>query len=415
MAYLRKLDNGKYQATVRLKGINKFKTFSTKKSANLWAAKLDKHIKLIPTLTNTQLLSLSDDDIESMGGADLFKKLGVELFCIRHAAKLEVINQLNKKELPLLTAEQIEEMGGLELFKHAGKDNRIRYRTFQSVCDEYFESWCEKYKDKDNQMQRVKFWCDIFGDRIITDIDLFDIREQLDELIEAGQRLATVSRKKAVLSSIFKYALSECYIDRNIVRDAVVGNDSKPRNRILSNDERTRLLEACRQSKWSKMYLLVLLAMTTGARKGELLNLRWSDVSFPSSNGRLEDTKNGSSRTLVFPIIVMEELKRFQEVGNGLIFGSECNSNKPKDIRKSWAVTLKVAGISAKDTGAIEKFTFHCLRHGFCSALSDSGKELSEIAEMAGHKSVQTTMRYIHQGEDRKREIVDQLTKSFGL
>lgn len=104
-----------------------------------------------------------------------------------------------------------------------------------------------------------------------------------------------------------------------------------------------------------------------------------------------------------------------QKIGKGLVFESERNSNKAKDFRKVWAAALKVAEISGKDIDTVEKFTFHCLRHGFCSALSDSGKELSDIAGMAGHKSVQTTMRYIHQGEGRKREVVDQLTKSLGL
>jgi len=415
MAYIRKLGNGKYQATVRLKGINKFKTFATKKSANSWAAKLDKHIKLIPTLTKTQLLSLSDDDIESMGGVELFKKLGVDLFSTRHAAKLEAVERISKKELPHLTAQQIDEMGGIEIFRHAGKEGRIRYKTFQSVCDEYLEYWCGHYKDESNQIRRVKFWCDILGNRIITDIDLFDIREQLDAMIKSGQRLVTVNRKKAVLSSIFKYALSECYIDRNIVRDAIVGSDSKPRSRVLSDDERVKLLAACEQSKWDKLYLLVLLAITTGARKGELLQLRWNDIDFQSSSGRLEDTKNGSSRVLIFPSIVIQELRRFQEVGKGLIFESEHKPNQSKDIRKSWAAALKAAAISDKDTDLVEKFTFHCLRHGFCSALSDAGKELSEIAEMAGHKSIQTTMRYIHQSKGRKRQIIDELSESFGL
>lgn len=58
---------------------------------------------------------------------------------------------------------------------------------------------------------------------------------------------------------------------------------------------------------------------------------------------------------------------------------------------------------------------FHCLRHGFCSALSDSGKEINQIANLAGHKSIQTTMRYIHQGSEQKRKIVDELAQAFCL
>lgn len=421
MAYIRVLNSGKYQATVRRNGINKFKTFTTKKDANSWATKLDKHIKLIPTLTDTQILSLSDVDIELMGGADLFKKLGVDLFKVKHAAQLEAINLLSKKELPLLTAQQIESMGGVELFEHAGKGSRIRYKTFNEVCDEYFIDWSKTHKDIKNQLSRVKLWCDIFGKRIITDIDLFDIREQIDLMILDGQRLVTVSRKKAVLSSIFKYALSRAYIDRNIVRDVVVGNDSKTRKRVLSSEERYKLLEACQQSSWNKLYLLVLMGLFTGARKSELLELRWQDIDFKlsktilSKTAGLDDTKNTDSKVLVFPSIVMNELKRFHSGDIGLIFESERKAGVPFDFKKVWAVALKKAGIKDKDTPEEEKFTFHSLRHGFCSALSDGGKELSDIAEMAGHKSVQTTMRYIHQSVDRKQQIMDELEETFNL
>ncbi len=117
----------------------------------------------------------------------------------------------------------------------------------------------------------------------------------------------------------------------------------------------------------------------------------------------------------------MTELKRFQEVGVGLIFPSDKISNQPMDFRKAWSKALSAANISEKDvlnedgTVKLEKFTFHCLRHGFCSALSDSGKEINQIALLAGHKSIQTTMRYIHQGRNQKQLIVDELARDFRL
>ena len=117
----------------------------------------------------------------------------------------------------------------------------------------------------------------------------------------------------------------------------------------------------------------------------------------------------------------MTELKRFQEVGTGLIFPSEEKPSQPMDFRKTWSKALRAANISEKDvfnadgTVKLEKFTFHCLRHGFCSALSDAGKEINQIANLAGHKSIQTTMKYIHQGRDQKRQIVDELAQAFSL
>jgi integrase len=363
------------------------------------------------------VLALSEADIEDMGGEELFRQLDVDLFALRHQAQLAAINALSKKELLQLSPQEIERMGGAELFLQAGK--RIRYKTFREVCTEYLIKWNKK--DYQGQLQRVNYWCAIFGDRIMTDIDIFDMREHIDSMIDAGERASTINRKKAVLSSVYKFALSRGYVDANIVRSVVVDDDTKRRDRVLNDEERQRLIKACQESHWNKLYLLVLMAMTTGARRGELMRLRWCDVNFKDSTGYLGDTKNGTSRELHFAPVVMTELKRFQEVGTGLLFPSEEKPNQPMDFRKAWSKVLKAANISDKDIlnsdGSIrlEKFTFHCLRHGFCSALSDSGKEINQIAKLAGHKSIQTTLRYIHQGRDQKRQIVEELVQAFNL
>ncbi len=417
MAYIRALANGHFRADVRMKGIIKNKTFPSQSLAQTWANKIEHSIKIIPNMDQSQLLTLSDADIEGMGGEELFKQLGVDLFTIRNQVRLKTINALTKKELLQLSPQEIELMGGAELFLQAGK--RIRYKTFREVCNEYLSRWNKK--DYSGQMQRVNYWCQVFGDRIMTDIDIFDLREHIDSMTDEGVRATTINRKKAVLSSVYKFALSRGYVDANIVRNVVIDDDTKRRDRVLSNDERERLIKACQESHWDKLYLIVLMAMTTGARKGELMNLRWCDVSFKDNTGYLGDSKNGTSRELHFAPVVMTELKRFQEVGIGLIFPSDEKPSQPMDFRKAWSKALRTANISEKDilntdgSVKLEKFTFHCLRHGFCSALSDSGKEINQIAKLAGHKSIQTTMRYIHQGRDQKRHIVDELARAFNL
>ncbi len=417
MAYLRALANGRYRADIRMKGIVKNKTFSTQILAQAWADKIESSIRNIPNLSQAELIALSDSDIEALGGAEMFKQLDVDLFIIRHQVQLELINKLSKKELLQLSPHDIERMGGVELFNQAGK--RIRYKTFREVCDEYLSRWNKK--DYVGQMQRINYWCSIFGDRIMTDIDIFDLREHIDSMIDDGQRLTTINRKKAVLSSLYKFALSRGYVDENIARNIVTDDDTKQRNRVLSEEERNKFISACKTSHWDKLYLLVLMAITTGARKGELMSLRWSDIDFKDNIGHLADTKNGASRELHFAPVVMSELKRFQEVGKGLIFLSNAKPSQPMDFRKAWINALNDANISGKDimnldgTLKQEKFTFHCLRHGFCSALSDSDKEINQIAKLAGHKSIQTTMRYIHQGREQKRMIVDELAQRFSL
>ena len=102
-------------------------------------------------------MALSDADIDSMGGEELFKQLEVDLFAIRHSAKLAAINALSKKELLHTPPQDIERLGGAELFLQAGK--RIRYKTFREVCTEYLSRWNKKdYQGHHSQVG----WASVF-------------------------------------------------------------------------------------------------------------------------------------------------------------------------------------------------------------------------------------------------------------
>jgi integrase len=417
MAHLRKLANGNVRADVRMKGVLKNKTFPSETLALAWAEKLEYNIRLIPVLDRDQLSALTDDEIANMGGADLFLQLGVDIESIRNQAKIEAINALNKSQLLALSMQEIDKMGGVELFLSLYK--RIRYKTFNQVCEEYLASW--KKKDYVGQMQRTAYWCSLWGERMITDIDVFDVQDHIDTLIKEKVRASTIIRKKAVLSGIFNFAVSKSYVDNNFIPSIIIDNDTINRERVLSAEERNKLIDACKISSWNRLYLLVLMAMTTGARRGELLKLKWKDVSFNEHIAHIIDSKIGTNREIHLIKTIMDELNRFKSNPNELIFSSKRKPNKPFNFRKVFSKALMIAKISEIDVldsdGFVvtEKFTFHCLRHGFCTQLSDSGKELSQIAKMAGHKSLQTTMRYIKQDKNQKRQITNELAQAFGL
>jgi len=94
MAYLRALANGHFRADVRMKGIVKNKTFNSLVIARAWADKIEYSIKTLPNLNQSQLMALSEAEIDSMGGDELFKLLGIDLFAIRNQVQLETINNL---------------------------------------------------------------------------------------------------------------------------------------------------------------------------------------------------------------------------------------------------------------------------------------------------------------------------------
>ncbi|HHZ69387.1 MAG TPA: site-specific integrase [Methylococcaceae bacterium] len=117
----------------------------------------------------------------------------------------------------------------------------------------------------------------------------------------------------------------------------------------------------------------VLMVLTTGMRKGELDALRWNDIDFDRGLAMLHKTKNGSVRYTPIPEVTMEEVKKYREVGNTLIFQSTRDPDKAFDFRKQWLACLKLA--------EIENFRWHDMRHDTASTLARDGKTLKEIAE----------------------------------
>jgi integrase len=115
---------------------------------------------------------------------------------------------------------------------------------------------------------------------------------------------ATVNRRVAAISAVIAHGIEELeLLDNNPARMRVL-TENKQRNRLLTEDEPIRLLDACRDFKSGladaqpepALYLLARLAMMTGARAGELLKLRWSDVNLEDGYIIFRDTKNGDIR-----------------------------------------------------------------------------------------------------------------------
>jgi hypothetical protein len=109
---------------------------------------------------------------------------------------------------------------------------------------------------------------------------------------------ATVNRYIATLSHLFSFAVKERrLIDRNPIGDIRRKKEPRGRTRFLSDEERAALLHACADSEWVPLHALVLLAITTGACRGELVSLKWADVDLRAGRATIHDTKNGEQRT----------------------------------------------------------------------------------------------------------------------
>ena len=267
------------------------------------------------------------------------------------------------------------------------------------VIDKYLSS---EYKGTrvNDERRKLSFWLEALGDKPIIDITTVCINEAISTL-PSHFKNATINRYISAISVVFSYACRQYGLHTNAVRNIPSLPENNERIRFLSEAERTRLFSSCRASQWDKLYLLVLLAITTGARKGELTKLGWGDIDFDRRTAYVATTKNGQPKVLPLTDSVIRELQLFDTKDNTLIFASKVKEEVAYCFTKPWKKALEDADI--KD------FRFHDLRHSCASYLAQSGASLLEIADVLGHKQISVTKRYAHLCIEHKSSLINRV------
>ena len=280
-------------------------------------------------------------------------------------------------------------------------------KEYQIILKELVDIYlATEYSGKDIQKQRTRlvFWVDRYGHKLIPEITRMDVAIGIYELSNTLSN-ATVNRYKSALSVVFSFACRQYELPDNPVRHILSKTENNTKVRYLSSDERGRLFDACNQSTWSRLYLLTLMAITTGARRGELLSLKWSDLDLDIDIAYIGTSKNGQPRALPLTQDTLNELSKHTQNNNSLIFGSSVDENKSFCFDKPWKRALEQANI--------QDFRFHDLRHTTASYLAQSGASLLEIAEVLGHKQISVTHRYAHLCIGHKQKLINKVMSNL--
>jgi len=232
---------------------------------------------------------------------------------------------------------------------------------------------------------------------------------QWREAISPGHTLGTVRQYLVTLSGALSWAVEEGWLDANPMRKVRRPPEPLGRVRFLSADERQRLLLACQQSANAFLYLLVVLALSTGCRRTELCRLRWPNVDLERGILRLVTTKNKHPRAVPVTGLALALLRAHaatQRAGVDWLF-PRADGQRPVLIEQAWRTARRRAGLV--------DFRFHDLRHTFASWMALNGATLLEIAEVLGHKKMDMTRRYAHLTDTHLRGVVDRMTSTvFG-
>jgi integrase len=273
-----------------------------------------------------------------------------------------------------------------------------------------------KPKSEYKQSRQLKWWSEQIGAYALCDITPALIAEQRDQFMEGAtvrgpkRSPATVNRYLAALSHALAVAVKEWgWLDSNPLSKVRKLKEPRGRVRFLSDEERQRLLQVCKESNNKMLYLIVVLCLSTGARKMEILGLRWEDADLNRNMIVLHETKNNERRVLPltgYAFELMQAHHKMRSLSTNLVFPNT-DGSKVNDIRFHWEEAIKRAEIS--------DFRFHDLRHSAASYLAMNGATMAEIAEVLGHKTLQMVKRYAHLSEAHTASVVSKMNeKIFG-
>lgn len=308
--------------------------------------------------------------------------------------------------------------------------------TLAHVATAYLDAYAGR---DESRYQRIAAWVRLLGHKVFVEISPEDIDVAMRQLAteparvfsgkdadghpifrkkDNGQRSGgTLNRYLQALAALFSWARRYVkadgtrYVPRtheSPTRTVEKHKESKGRVRFLSDGERARLLAACQESAWPRLYLLVLMALTTGARRGELLALRWCDIDFDQGEARIgadtehHETKNGDSRSLILLPQVLAELERFKPKKTAdsqhLVFKSRLRPSQPYSTAKVFSEAVTEA--------SIKNFRFHDCRHCTASYMAQHGASLLEIADTLGHRQLRMVQRYAHLNTSSRRRLI---------
>jgi integrase len=283
--------------------------------------------------------------------------------------------------------------------------------TLEQFSERYL-SWCESIGQKDyrSKKQRMVVIVGKLGkETLLGKITRADIEKYQAERSASQSRYkkllnpATVNRELAVLKHLFTKAVDWRVLDQSPAVAVKLHREKNRRVRYLSAEECRALLAACPSIT---LKCIILLAIHTGMRKGEILKLKWIDTNLRERFIEIVDQKNGERSTIPLNQTAVETLRAIpRRIDSDYVFTGMIPGEPFADLKRQFEKAVSKA--------KLQGVTFHTLRHTAASHLVMSGVDLPTVSEILRHKSIEMTMRYSHLSPKHKKSAVDALERSL--
>jgi integrase len=300
-------------------------------------------------------------------------------------------------------AERAETTIKHELFERRFGDGISK--NFAEFVWEVYEPWARAKRSYESEMAFIKALVAHFKSFALADISPMTIerfkRERLATPIRAGnkpRKPASVNREMACLSRVCSMAVDNGLLQSNPCSKVKRLRENNMRTRYLTGAEEEQLMAAITE-QYERLRPLIILALNTGMRQGEIVSLTWSQIDWQRNLVAVTNTKNGIDRTIPM-----------NETVKDLLIGLWRDHTTPRifDV-KPGAVSMSFHRLAAR--AGLTDCTFHDLRHCFATRLA-SHTDAFTLAALLGHKTLAMTARYTHPTDDSKRQAIVALSKA---
>jgi excisionase family DNA binding protein len=280
------------------------------------------------------------------------------------------------------------------------KAEKIQFSKFaQMYLENYAKVNKRSWKD---DFYRLQGFVEFFGTVLLHEVSPIDIEKFKSAKLEEGIAKSTVNRYLAILKRMFNIAIEWGYAkDNPVKRVKFYSEKDNLKERILTEVEEDRLLEASSEH----LRPILVVALNTGMRRGEILNLKWEQVDLEAKEIRVESTKSGKSRIVDVNSLLSDELEKLKNESrdNQHVFLNPRTGKPYGKLQTSFEGACRRAGIKG--------LRFHDLRHTFASRLVERGVDLIRVKDLLGHSSVKVTERYTHANRGERKKAVELLCR----
>jgi len=272
--------------------------------------------------------------------------------------------------------------------------DQAKQHTFDEMMEKFMREYApsRELKTQKSYITSLNNLRKYFTGMLLSDITPLSISNYYQKRKGDGVSISSINREFAMLSKAFNLAYKRWgWCNENPCSKIQREPENNQVDRWLTNEESERLISVCSSYLNGDMVDIVIIALHTGMRQGEILNLKYTDIDIFRKVITVLKSKNKTPRTIPMNETVYQLFLRRSKIRSmsGFVFTT---GNGTRHMVRNLIREFD----KAVEKAEIKDFTFHCLRHTAATWMIQCGIDIYTVSKIMGHKDIKTTMRYAH-------------------